>query len=197
VVALELCSLTFQPGDRTKRNLVAASLFGDGAAAAIVSTRGTEAGTGSGRSRLVIEAAGGTLWPDTLDVMGWDVDREGLHVIFSRDIPAIVRERAKPSIESFLAGQGLDLGRVSHLAAHPGGLKVLDAYRDALGLEERSVRHARSVLREFGNMSAPTCLFVLERFIEGGEVADGEHVLVTALGPGFGAEYVLLRSTAS
>jgi alkylresorcinol/alkylpyrone synthase len=129
--------------------------------------------------------------------MGWDVDAAGLHVVFSRDIPAIVRERAKPSIESFLAGHGLVLDRVRHLAAHPGGLKVLDAYRDALGLEERSVRHARSVLREFGNMSAPTCLFVLERLIEEGEVADGEHVLMTALGPGFCAEYVLLRRSAS
>jgi alkylresorcinol/alkylpyrone synthase len=200
VVALELCSLTFQYGDRTKRNLVAASLFADGAAAAIVTAGDDSEGSapgGLGASsedrRLELVATGGTFWSDTLDVMGWEVDGDGLHVVFSRDIPAIVRTRVRPSLEAFLAEQGLRLSDVRHLAAHPGGLKVLDAYREVLDLEESAIRHARAVLRTHGNMSAPTCLFVLERFLDAGEVAPGEHVLLTALGPGFAVEYVLLR----
>ncbi len=196
LVAVELCSLSFQPNDRTKRNLVAASLFADGAAAAVVS--GAEAAAsadppGAAGSPLEIVGSGGAFWPDTLDVMGWDVDGDGLHVVFSRDIPAIVRERVRPSVDAFLAEHGLTLGDVRHVAAHPGGLKVLDAYRDSLGLSEPAVRHARDVLRSHGNMSAPTCLFVLERLLRSGDVAAGEHVLLTALGPGFAAEYVLLR----
>jgi alkylresorcinol/alkylpyrone synthase len=199
VVALELCSLTFQRGDRTKRNLVAASLFGDGAAAAVLST---EPAGGSGkaagaRRALDLVASAATFWHDTLDVMGWDVDGEGLHVVFSRDIPAIVRAKVRESVEAFLGAEGLRMRDVRRFAAHPGGLKVLDAYRDALDLDEEAVSVARGVLREFGNMSAPTCLFVLERFLERGEVAAGDLVLVTALGPGFAAEYVLLRGASA
>jgi alkylresorcinol/alkylpyrone synthase len=195
LVAIELCSLTFQAGDRTKRNLVAASLFADGAAAAVLEAPAAHDVASSGACEVV--ATGGTLWPETLDVMGWEIDGDGLHVVFSRDIPAIVRERVRPSLEGFLAKAGLRLDQVRHFAAHPGGLKVLDAYRDTLGLDERAVRHARAVLRAYGNMSAPTCLFVLERLLEEGEVGPGEHALVTALGPGFAVEYVLLRGLAA
>ena len=197
VVALELCSLTFQVGDLTKRNLVAASLFADGAAAAVVSTSPGGAVGAAPAHELDVVGSGATLWPKTLDVMGWDVDGDGLHVIFSRDIPAIVRSRVRPGVEDFLARQELGLDQVRHFAAHPGGLKVLDAYREALGLPEKSVTHARAVLREHGNMSAPTCLFVLERLLDRGDIGPGEYVLVTALGPGFGVEYVLLRGAAA
>ena len=199
VVALELCSLTFQQGDRTKRNLVAASLFGDGAAAAVLSTEpGRRPGPAAGAHRaLELVASAATFWNDTLDVMGWDVDGDGLHVVFSRDIPAIVRSKVRASVTEFLGAVKLTMTDIRRFAAHPGGLKVLDAYRDALDLDEEAVAHARAVLREFGNMSAPTCLFVLERFLERGEVAAGDHVLVTALGPGFSAEYVLLRGASA
>lgn len=195
VVALELCSLTFQQGDRTKRNLVAASLFGDGAAAAVMSTEpGRGPGkTGGARRALDLVSSAATFWHDTLDVMGWDVDGDGLHVVFSRDIPAIVRSKVRESVEAFLGAENLRMRDIRRFAAHPGGLKVLDAYRDALDLDEEAVSVARGVLREFGNMSAPTCLFVLDRFLERGEIGAGDHVLVTALGPGFAAEYVLLR----
>lgn len=195
VVALELCSLTFQQGDRTKRNLVAASLFGDGAAAAVLSTvpAGGSGNAAGARRALDLVASAATFWNDTLDVMGWDVDGDGLHVVFSRDIPSIVRSKVRAGVEAFLGAEGLVMSDVRRFAAHPGGLKVLDAYRDTLDLDEEAVSVARGVLREFGNMSAPTCLFVLDRFLERGEIAAGEHVLVTALGPGFSAEYVLLR----
>jgi len=194
VIALELCSLTFQAGDITKRNLVAASLFADGAAAAVLSTAPAGARHARSHPTLEIIGSGGTFWGDTLDVMGWDVDGDGLHVIFSRDIPAIVRSRVRSSLEDFLARQEVPLNRIRHFAAHPGGLKVLDAYRETLGLSEDSVRHARAVLREYGNMSAPTCLFVLDRMLENEEFLSGDYGIVTALGPGFAVEYVLLRA---
>ncbi|HET9951778.1 MAG TPA: 3-oxoacyl-[acyl-carrier-protein] synthase III C-terminal domain-containing protein [Candidatus Eisenbacteria bacterium] len=202
LVALELCSLAFQRRERSKRNLVAASLFADGAAAVVVtaaaagaSARGSAA-SGPGTT-LTIDASASTLWPDTLDVMGWAIDGDGLHVVFSRDIPAIVRKWVRESVDRFLSAQGVTLAAIKHVVSHPGGMKVLDAYQEALSLPAAAFRHARDVLRERGNMSSPTCLFVLERFLASGDVAPGDRAILTALGPGFSAEYVLLKGVAA
>jgi alkylresorcinol/alkylpyrone synthase len=196
LIALELCSLTFQRNDLSKRNLVASSLFADGAAAAVVAGVEATAPRNGGPPPLELRASRSTLWKDTLDVMGWDIDGAGLHVIFSRDIPTIVREKVKPSLDSFLESCGLERSGLDHLVAHPGGVKVLAAYANALGLPAESLDHAREVLREYGNMSAPTCLFVLDRFRRRREIAKGDHAVVTALGPGFSAEYVLVGRAA-
>jgi len=194
LVALELCSLTFQRGDLDRRNLVAASLFSDGAAAVVIA--GPDApppGNGAPRG-LAVRAARSTLWQDTLDVMGWDIDGDGLHVIFSRDIPTIVRERVRPNLEVFLEECGLDLSRLDHLLAHPGGPRVLGAYAEALGWPPERLGHSRAVLAECGNMSSPTCLFVLDRALRAGDLAPRQPAVITALGPGFASESVLLEA---
>lgn len=199
LVAVELCSLTFQHGDLTRQNLVAASLFSDGAAAAVVcGARAAARGPAPPTARAAIElrAARSRLWPDTLDVMGWNVDHHGLHVVFSRDIPTIVREWVRPNLEEFLRDHGLTLGTLDHVVAHPGGPKVLAAYAAALGLDADAFRHAHAVLRECGNMSSPTCLFVLERFLASGEIEPGDSAVLAALGPGFSSELVLMRGGA-
>src|SRR5262245_26447186 len=194
LVAVELCSLTFRHEDTDKRNLVATSLFADGAAAAVV--EGADAPHRNGSRVLELIGSHSTLWPGTIGMMGWTVSGRGLHVVFSRDIPSFVRERVRPSLEGFLAEHGLSLDGTLHVAAHPGGAKVLEAYAEALGQPAAAFAHAREVLREYGNMSSPTCLFVLERHLASGAIGPGEPVLVSALGPGFAAEYVLGRSAA-
>ena len=198
LVTVELCSLTFQHGDLTRQNLVAASLFSDGAAAAVVlgaeSPLRARATPGSGRS-LELVASRSRLWPETLDVMGWNVDRQGLHVVFSRDIPTIVREWVRPELERFLADHDESLASLDHVVAHPGGPKVLAAYAESLGLPQRAFRHAYAVLRECGNMSSPTCLFVLKRALESGDIGAGETAVLAALGPGFSSELVLMRGS--
>jgi len=191
VIALELCSLTFLNDDLSKRNLVALSLFGDGAAAVVVG--GGRAGGNGGSRPLSLRAAHSTLWKDTLDVMGWDLDESGLRVVFSRSIPHIIVEHVRPSLESFLTTNALSLSDVRHIIAHPGGIKVLRAYMDALELDASALAHPRAILRDFGNMSSPSCLFVLERFLGDGDIAPGDHGVVMALGPGFSSEYVLVR----
>jgi alkylresorcinol/alkylpyrone synthase len=191
VVAVELCSLTFRREDLDKRNLVAASLFADGAAAALVHGAAAPAPPASPHAPLELLASHSTLWPDTLDVMGWTVSGHGLHVVFSRDIPALVRARVRPDLDAFLAAHELALADVPHLVSHPGGAKVLAAYADALGRPRTAFAHAYEVLRTHGNMSSPTCLFVLERLLVAGGIRAGEYALVSALGPGFSAEYVL------
>ena len=193
LIALELCSLTFQRNDLSKRNLVAASLFADGAAAAVVTT----ADGAGGAPPIELVSSASTFWEDTLDVMGWEIDGAGLHVVFARDIPTIVHERVRPALEEFLGRHGLDLSSLDNLVAHPGGAKVIAAYQQALGFGPERLEHARAVLREHGNMSSPTCLFVLERFLRAGEIGPGQHAVLSALGPGFCAEYVLLRGAAA
>ena len=187
VLALELCGLTFQRNDLSKSNLVATSLFGDGAAAVLVS--GAETGDAGPR----ILASRSTLWYESLDVMGWDINDRGLKVLFSRDIPSIVRSLALPALLEFLAAQGLALHDLGHIIAHPGGAKVIEAYEQALGLTDGKMDRARAILRKYGNMSSPTVLFVLEDYVRAQAIRPDEYGLITALGPGFSAEMMLIQ----
>ncbi len=203
LISVELCSLTFQVSDLSKSNLIATSLFADGAAAVVVGgddAREMSARLGERHGERIsprvgprVVAARSTLFPDTEDVMGWEVNERGLKVIFSRDIPAIVRELVRENAEEFLAEHGLALADVAHVVAHPGGTKVMSAYEEAFGLAPDAMRHAREVLRLAGNMSSPTVLFVLARFLDDPRVRPGDWGLLTALGPGFSSELVLLR----
>jgi alkylresorcinol/alkylpyrone synthase len=185
LVALELCTLAVRHDELTKANIVAASLFGDGAAAIIL-----RAGDG-GATR--IEAAGEKLWPDTLDIMGWSVDPEGFGVIFQRTIPDFVAEHLGPAVTEILARMKLSAGDVDRFICHPGGTKVIAALERALSLDQGTLDHEREVIADYGNMSAPTILFVLERALVRGLPA---RSLLTALGPGFTASCVALRHAA-
>jgi len=179
-LVVELCALCFRRDDFSKSNLVATALFGDGAAAAIIS------GNGNGPA---LQQGGEYTWPQSLDVMGWDVTDEGLKAIFSRDIPALVRRDLRGATERFLAAQGLDCAAIDHFVCHPGGAKVITALEEAFDLREGTLDAARSVLRDYGNMSAVTVMFVLERMLQNG--ARG-RLLMTALGPGFTAGFQLI-----
>lgn len=179
-LVVELCGLTFRHGDRSKSNVVATALFGDGAAGAILSCEG------EGPS---ITAWGEHCFPDSLGVMGWDVRNDGLAVVFSRHIPAIVRDEMGPVAREFLGKRGLGPADVSRFICHPGGAKVLDALETVFGLPEGGLTDSRSVLREHGNMSAATVMFVLERALSQG--ARG-HLLLSSLGPGFTAAFALI-----
>jgi alkylresorcinol/alkylpyrone synthase len=116
-----------------------------------------------------------------------------LKVLFSRDIPSIVRKCLLPSLEAFLNEQGVPLKSIRHLVAHPGGAKVIEAYEETLGLASEQMNHPREVLRRYGNMSSPTVLFVLREFLRSEEIHRSEYGLVTALGPGFSSEMLLLQ----
>jgi alkylresorcinol/alkylpyrone synthase len=179
-LVVELCTLAFRKDDVSKSNIVATALFGDGAAAAIVSCRG--AGPALGGS-------GEHTWPGSLDVMGWEVAEDGLKALFSRDIPTLVLRHLRAAAAGFLAREGLALRDIGHFVCHPGGAKVILALEEAFGLAAGDLVEARSVLRDYGNMSAATVLFVLERMLRAG--ASG-RMLLTALGPGFTAGFLLL-----
>lgn len=178
LLAVELCGLTFRAQDRSKSNIVATALFGDGAAAAVISSRSRYA------DKPMLGAGGEHTWPDSLDVMGWDIGDDGLKVIFSGNIPDLVRHDLRPVAEHFFADHGILPEEIAGYICHPGGAKVLDALEDCFGLQRGTMRHARDVLREHGNMSSVTVLFVLAAAMADG--VRGRHLL-TALGPGFTA----------
>jgi alkylresorcinol/alkylpyrone synthase len=185
LVAVELCSLALRLDELTKANIVATSLFGDGAAALIL-----RAGDG-GATR--IEHSGEYLWPDTLGIMGWNVDPEGFGVIFQRTIPDFVTENLKPAVTRILEGMQLTMADIDRFVCHPGGARVITALETALELHQGTLDHERQVIADCGNMSAPTVLFVLERAREAGLPP---RSLLTALGPGFTASCVTLRHAA-
>ena len=181
-LVVELCGLTFRPRDLSKSNIIATALFGDGAAAVVLGCRG-------GRNRPVVQCWGEHTWPDSLDVMGWHVEDDGLGVLFSRDIPALIRNCLRPVTDAFLERAGCSRKDLAGFICHPGGAKVIDALEESFDLDEGDLDDAREVLRCYGNMSASTVLFVLERVLNRG--IGGRH-LMSALGPGFTAAFLLL-----
>jgi alkylresorcinol/alkylpyrone synthase len=185
VVAVELCSVAFRMDKLTKENIVATALFGDGAAACVL-----RAGTGG---LAQVEMSGQHTWPGTLDIMGWSVDDTGLGVIFDRAIPPFAEANIAPAVSGILARDGLALGDIDRFACHPGGAKVITALERALSLNQGALDHERSVLADYGNMSAPTAMFVLERLMQAGLPP---RTLLTAMGPGFTASCVSLKAAA-
>jgi alkylresorcinol/alkylpyrone synthase len=183
LIGVELSGLTFQRGDLSKSNLVSTSLFADGAAAVVL-------GSGSGP-----EVLGGysTTWPGTEDVMGWELVESGLKVQLSKSVPIIVQERFRDNLAQACACLGLDFEEIEHYVLHPGGAKVLDAFEEVLCIEPGGLTHSRAVLRECGNMSSVTVLFILERFLRGPGYAAGDLGVLSAMGPGFSAEHVFFR----
>jgi len=159
LLVVELCGLTFRRGDASKSNIVATALFGDGAAAAVITAPPSSA------AAPVISAWGEHTWPDTLDVMGWRVEDDGLGVLFSQSIPAIIRRDYRAAAERFLAANDLCVDDIDGFAMHPGGAKVVDALEQVFGLERGALSSSRAILRDFGNMSAATVLFVLEHML--------------------------------
>jgi alkylresorcinol/alkylpyrone synthase len=186
-VAVELCSLTFRPQDLSKSNFVATALFADGAAAVLVT--GDEVVTSMGAPTIVDSMS--TIWPDSLDVMGWEVVEDGLQVVFSRDIPTIVQQQVKPVVDEFLGKQNISIDQITYMVSHPGGKKVLEAYASALALSKEHFHFAYEVLRQYGNMSSVTVLFVLEQVMR--QSPRSAYGLMTALGPGFSSEALLLK----
>ncbi len=184
LLVVELCGLTFRNRDTGKSNIIATALFGDGAAAALIACDRAASGP-------EITGWGEHTWPDSLDVMGWRVEDDGFGVLFSRDIPTIVRTRYGQAVDAFLARQGLGRKDLDGTLCHPGGAKVLDALERVFALPPGAMTDARAVLRDFGNMSAATVMFVLERAL--GRGLSGRH-LASSLGPGFTAGFLLLEA---
>ena len=179
VVAVEACTLSFRNDRLEKADIIATVLFGDGAGAAVLSTRPG--------GRMAMEPGQEHTWPDTLPIMGWEVDRNALGVVFDRSIPAFATAQFRAAADACLGRAGYVASDFDRLVCHPGGAKVLDALEKAMELAPGTLDHERETLRDTGNMSAPTVMFVLERALDAGVTG---RVALAALGPGFTASFI-------
>jgi alkylresorcinol/alkylpyrone synthase len=180
-VTIETCSISIRLDSDDPAAIVATALFGDGAASAVVST--------TGESIAKIAGSGERMWPDTLDIMGWRVEDPGLAVVFDRAIPPFIEAELANAVDDMLAGMDVRRDAIGRFCCHPGGVKVIDAIESSMGLPVGTLDLERDVLRDCGNMSAPTVMFVLERLLKRGLP---EKVLMTAFGPGFTCAGLLL-----
>jgi alkylresorcinol/alkylpyrone synthase len=182
-VTVETCSISIRLDSDDPAAVVATALFGDGAAAAVV--------TSGEHSVARIMGGAEKIWPDTLRIMGWDVEDPGLAVVFDRAIPPFIEAELAQAVDEICGRLGIARGDIDRLCCHPGGVKVIDAIETALQLNQGELNIEREVLRDYGNMSAPTVMFVLDKLLERGLP---DRVLMTAFGPGFTCAGLLLEA---
>lgn len=186
IIAVELASLTFQRSDTSPAHLVSCALFGDGAAACVLSGDPDASGP-----RVVRSTS--HFFPHTLDAMGFDLRETGFHIILSKDVPALIRGEIRELASKFLRQSGLGLEDLRHFALHPGGQKLLAFVEEQLEIGGGQTESSWHVLSEYGNLSSATVLFVLRRMLETREPQPGDRGLIAAFGPGFTAEFSLLE----
>lgn len=184
LISVELCSLTLQRADETMANFVATGLFGDGAAAVVMVGNGLE----SDGPRVVDTRS--AFYPETGDVIGWNVKASGFEIVLTAGVADLIVRHFPSDVRSFLADNGLTLAEVGCWIAHPGGPRVLEAFADSLGLAREVFDLSWASLEKVGNLSSSSVLHVLA---DAGPQPSGTHGLLFALGPGVGAEFVLLE----
>jgi alkylresorcinol/alkylpyrone synthase len=187
LLSVELCSLTLQAEDLSIPNLIATGLFGDGAAAAMV------VGDDRPADGPEIVATRSVFYPDSERVMGWDISHDGFKIVLSADIPQVVRDFLRRDVDAFLADHGLTRADISSWVCHPGGPKVLEAMQESLELPEGALDVTWRSLQEVGNLSSTSVLLVLAETLENHRPPPGSWGMITAMGPGFCSELVLLR----
>ena len=188
LLSVELCSLTIQQDDFSVANLISSGLFGDGAAAVVISGSEQEATLGPG-----IIATRSVFYPDTEYVMGWDISEKGFQIVLSRDVPEVVLKNLGKDVDEFLGEHGLKRDDIASWVIHTGGPKVLEATETALDLPPGALAASWACLRKTGNLSSASVLFVLEEIMQNRRPEPGSWSILAAMGPGFCSELVLLR----
>lgn len=195
--AVELCSLHLQE-DWNPDHIVANALFADGAAAVVA-----VAGDGpAGRLRLL--ASGSTVIPGSSEAMAWIIGNHGFSMALSARVPTLIAARLRPWLEGWLAGLGTSLAEVRHWVVHPGGPRILAAVMESAELPPERLALSRDILRNYGNMSSATVLFILERLLHPRQgdshppaASSGGTCLALGFGPGLVVEAALLRLEAA
>ncbi len=189
LLSVELCSLTLQRRDLSIPNLIATGLFGDGAAAVVIS--GAEHQTAASGPEVLDTRS--IFYPDTEGVMGWDISELGFGIVLSAEVPQMVTGHLREDVDTFLADHGLTRDDVSSWVCHPGGPKVLQAMEEGLELGPEALAVTWKSLREVGNLSSTSVLLVLRETMDQHRPAAGSYGMITAMGPGFCSELVLVR----
>ncbi len=187
LLSVELCSLTIQREDLSMANLISSGLFGDGAAAVIV------AGADCGLEGPTIVETQSVFYPDTEEMMGWDISEKGFRIVLSREVPNLVRKNLAQNVTDFLATRGLTRADIGSWVLHTGGPKILEATADALELKDGQLDASWECLRRTGNLSSASVLVVLEEVMKNRRPEPGTYGILAAMGPGFCSEFLLLK----
>jgi alkylresorcinol/alkylpyrone synthase len=187
-LTVDLCSLCLRVNDPSLTMFVATALFGDGAAGVVLSPAAASSAPRGAREARVL-AVGDHFWRDSEDIMGWDIRHDGFGVVLSPMLPQLLTTNLCPALQAFLDRSGMSLGGIDGFLLHPGGGKVLSTAAAALGLSREDLACSWKVLHDYGNMSSPTALFVLDEARR--TKASGRHLLA-AFGPGFAAYFAVI-----
>ena len=187
VLSVELCSLTLQQEDVSIANIISSGLFGDGAAAVLVSGAERKA---DGPEILATKSI---FYPNSEHVMGCDISEKGFRIVLSREVPEVVQDHLASDVDAFLEEQGLSRSDIGAWVLHTGGPRVLEATQTALGLPEGALAASWDCLRRTGNLSSASVLLVLEEVMMKRRPAPGTYSILAAMGPGFCSELVLLK----
>ena len=194
LLAVELCTLTFQRDDASMANLIAGALFGDGAAAVVAcGARRSAPHDTTATAGPTVVATRSHLYPDTEQVMGWDITSSGFRVVLDAGVPDVVRKNLAGDVDAFLADHGLRRADITAWVSHPGGPKVLEAVAESLDLPDGALDLTWRSLAEVGNLSSASVLHVLRDTLAERRPPPGTPGLLLAMGPGFCSELVLLR----
>jgi alkylresorcinol/alkylpyrone synthase len=191
LLSVELCSLTVQRDDTRLANLIASGLFGDGVAAIVMTADDPSDAPIAGALPEVVDSQA-RMYPDSEDVLGWDIGQYGFRIVLSASLSDVVRNHLGDEVDALLARNGLSRDDVGTWIAHTGGPKVIDAVQEALNLPSDALRHTRDSLAEVGNLSSASVIDVLSRTLQDGTPRAGEYGVLMAMGPGFSSECVLL-----
>jgi predicted naringenin-chalcone synthase len=183
LLALEMCSLHHQYGWDSER-IVANALFADGAAASVAI-----AGAPSSPQVLRVIASGSEVIADSEDAMSWRIGDHGFLMTLSPRVPELITRRIRAYLEGWLGGHGLDMNGVGSWAVHPGGPRILSAFGEATGFDRERLKVSYDILAEYGNMSSPTVLFIIDRMRQ---IRAPRPIVALAFGPGLAVESALI-----
>lgn len=186
VIAVESPTATFQLDDYSMPNIVSAAIFGDGAACVLLSSHEEDQGP-----EIVDE--GMYHFYDAEHLMGFKLVNTGLKMLLDIDVPQQIAEHFPAIIHPFLEKNSLALQDLKHFIFHPGGKKIILTVEELFAEYGKNIDDTKEVLRQYGNMSSVTVLYVLERFLENKETAEGDYGLMLSFGPGFSAQRILLK----
>ena len=187
LVSVELCSLTIQREDMSVANLISSGLFADGSAAVIV------AGDELNSTGPKILATRSVFYPDTEEMMGWNVSEKGFRIVLSPEVPVLIREHLGHDMDAFLGDHELKRSDIGSWVLHTGGPKVLEATAAALDLHDGQLDASWDCLKRVGNLSSASVLVVLEDVMRNRRPEPGTLGVLAAMGPGFCSELILLQ----
>ena len=188
LVAVEICSIHLQT-NATRDNILANMIFADGAVAAIFSNYNNN----SDKHGFEIISADSVLFEDSAEFMGWKIGNYGFEMMLSAELPKIILKTGIPNVLSILEKAGINKNDIKFWALHPGGRSILDSLQQGLELSDEQMQPSRTILRDYGNMSSVTILFVLKEILHKQHLNRGDYCCAIAFGPGLTMEVVLFQ----